>query len=162
MSDARRALVWFKRDLRAADHAPLAEAARCEAALALFIVEPAWTGSPECNAQHVQFTADALRALRAELDALGLPLLVRHGEATAVLAALRQSFAFTDLLSHEETGPGWSYARDRAVAAWCRAHGVRWTEWPQTGVVRALPRREGWAARWQRRMDAPQVPAPTR
>lgn len=162
MSDARRALVWFKRDLRVADHAPLAEAARCEAALALFIVEPAWTGSPECDAQHVQFTADALRALRAELDALGLPLLVRHGEATAVLAALRQSFAFTDLLSHEETGPGWSYARDRAVAAWCRAHGVRWTEWPQTGVVRALRRREGWAARWQRRMDAPQVPAPTR
>jgi hypothetical protein len=42
-----RALVWFKRDLRLADHAPLVEAARCEAALALFIIEPA------CSVIHI-------------------------------------------------------------------------------------------------------------
>jgi len=44
-----RALVWFKRDLRLADHAPLAEAALCDHALALFIIEPAWLASPECH-----------------------------------------------------------------------------------------------------------------
>jgi deoxyribodipyrimidine photo-lyase len=74
---------------------------------------------------------------------------------------LRRTFAFDRLLSHEETGPGWSYTRDLRVAAWCRARGVAWQEWPQTGVVRRLKDRRGWAGRWQARMSAPQVGVPT-
>lgn len=155
-----RAVVWFKRDLRVADHAPLAEAARCDAALALFIIEPAGLASPECHPRHVDWLLKCLAPLRDALAARGLPLLVRIGEAVEVLAALRCEFAYTQLFSHEETGPGWSYERDKAVARWCGAHGVTWTEWPQTGVVRRLKDRRGWAARWQQRMDAPCVPVP--
>lgn len=154
------ALVWFKRDLRVADHAPLAAAAECQAALALFIIEPAWLASPECHPRHVAWLLKCLAELQANLAARGLPLLVRTGEATAVFAALQREFPFTQLLSHEETGPGWSFERDKAVARWCRAQGVQWQEWPQTGVVRRLKDRRGWAARWQQRMDAPCVPAP--
>ncbi len=155
------AVVWFKRDLRVADHAPLAEASCCDAALALFIIEPAWLGSPECYPRHVAWLLKCLAPLRDALAARGLPLLVRTGEAVEVLGALRQVFAFSHLFSHEETGPGWSYERDKAVARWCGAHGVAWTEWPQTGVVRRLKDRRGWAARWQKRMDSSCVPAPT-
>jgi deoxyribodipyrimidine photo-lyase len=155
-----RALVWFKRDLRSTDHAPLAEAAAFPSALALYIVEPEWLESPECDPQHVRFARDGVAALRAALAGRGLPLLVRVGEAVAVLDALQRQTGFTHLLSHEETGPGWSYARDRRVAAWCRARGVVWQQWPQNGVVRRLKSRDGWAALWQRRMDAPQVATP--
>ena len=155
-----RALVWFKRDLRTADHAPLAEAARCEQALALFIIEPAWLTSPECHPRHVDWLLKCLQPLREDLAARGLPLLVRVGEAVEVLASLQRAFAFTRLFSHEETGPGWSYERDKAVARWCHAQGVAWTEWPQTGVVRRLKDRRGWAGRWQQRMDAPGVATP--
>ena len=154
------AIVWFKRDLRLTDHAPLAEAAQGDAALALFILEPAWLGSAECHPRHVAWLLKCLAPLRDALAARGLPLLVRTGEAVEVLAALRREFNFARLFSHEETGPGWSYQRDKAVARWCRAHGVAWTEWPQTGVVRRLKDRRGWAARWQRRMDAPCLPVP--
>ena len=154
------ALVWFKRDLRVRDHAPLAAAQRHDAALALFIAEPAWLQSPECDPQHVGFALDCIAELRTDLAARGLPLLVRVGEATTVLQALRAEFAFTDLLSHEETGPGWSYQRDIAVAAWCRAQGVAWREWPQTGVVRRLASRSGWAGRWAARMNAPVAEVP--
>jgi deoxyribodipyrimidine photo-lyase len=83
---------------------------------------------------------------------------VRHGGALAVLEDLHRAHAFDELISHEETGPGWSYARDRAVAAWCRSRGITWTEIPQTGVVRRLRSRLGWAGRWQARMDAPAWP----
>ncbi|MDO9284766.1 MAG: FAD-binding domain-containing protein, partial [Aquabacterium sp.] len=154
------AVVWFKRDLRVADHAPLAEAAQGDAALALFIIEPAWLGSTECHPRHVAWLLKCLAPLRDALAARGLPLLVRTGEAVEVLAALQRECHFARLLSHEETGPGWSYERDKAVARWCRTHGVAWTEWPQTGVVRGLKDRRGWAARWQQRMDAPCVPVP--
>ena len=152
-----RALVWFKRDLRLADHAPLTAAAACEEAAALFVIEPDWLASPEFDAQHLEFTLACLAPLRAALAARGLPLLVRVGPLPQVLAELRREFDFSHLFSHEETGPGWTYQRDLAVAAWCREAGVAWQEWPQTGVVRRLRSRSGWAGRWQQRMEAPQV-----
>ena len=159
-SMASLALGWFKRDLRVRDHAALHAAAQCDAALALYVVEPAWITSPECDVQHVQFAADAVAALRHDLAARGLTLLVRTGPMPQVLAELRRSVPFTHLFSHEETGPGWSYARDKQVAQWCRAQGVNWQEWPQNGVVRRLRSRSGWAARWQARMDAPILDVP--
>ena len=40
------ALIWLKRDLRLADHAPLSAAQGFRRALAVFIIEPAWLASP--------------------------------------------------------------------------------------------------------------------
>lgn len=154
------ALVWLKRDLRTHDHAPLHAAAGFPRALALYAVEPEWLSSPEFDPQHAGFALASLAELRAALAARGLPLAVRVGTIRAVLEALRRETGFTHLFSHEETGPGWTYARDRAVADWCAAHGVVWREFPQHGVVRRLGRRDGWAARWDRRMDAPLLALP--
>jgi len=156
-----RALVWFKRDLRTHDHAPLAAASACQQALGLFVVEPEWLDSPEFDAQHLAFAMACLHPLRRDLAAIGLPLQLRVGPVTAVLGQLHAAYPFTHLFSHEETGPGWSYARDLAVADWCRACGVVWTEWPQNGVVRRLKSRDGWALRWQQRMDAAPPAVPT-
>ncbi|MBU6249104.1 MAG: deoxyribodipyrimidine photo-lyase [Xanthomonadaceae bacterium] len=155
-----RSLVWFKRDLRLRDHAPLAAAARADAAAGIYLIEPDWLASPEGSSAHVAFALEGLDQLRRALAARGLPLLVEVGEACHVFERLRARFPFDELLSHEETGSGWSFRRDRAVAAWCRRRGVAWTEFPQTGVVRRLPSRDGWARRWQARMDAPPVPTP--
>ncbi|MBL8337519.1 MAG: deoxyribodipyrimidine photo-lyase, partial [Rhodoferax sp.] len=139
------------------DHAPLVAAQACDDAAGVFILEPDWLHSPECDAMHVAFALGCLAELRARLAQRGMPLLVRCGPAVEVLARLQAVLGWTDLLSHEETGPGWSYDRDRAVGAWCRSQGLRWQEFAQTGVVRRLRSRSGWAARWQARMDAPQL-----
>ena len=154
-----RALVWFKRDLRLRDHAALVAAQACDDAAGVFIIEPQWLQSPECDPMHVEFALGCLAELRAGLAQRGLPLLVRVGPAVEVLAQLQGELGWTHLLSHEETGPGWTYTRDREVAAWCRSQALRWQELAQTGVVRRLHNRSGWAARWQARMDAPQLPA---
>jgi len=150
-----RALVWFKRDLRVHDHAPLVAALAHSDAAALFVLEPEWLQSPECDASHVDFTLQCLAELRAALALRGLPLLVRVGSTVPVLAQLHQALRFTHLLSHEETGPGWSYTRDKQVATWCRGQQVAGQEFSQTGVIRGLRSRSGWAGRWQARMDAP-------
>jgi deoxyribodipyrimidine photo-lyase len=151
----QRALVWFKKDLRVRDHAPLVAALAAQDALALFIVEPEWLQSPECDASHVDFALGCLAELRQALAHRGMPLLVRVGSAVPVLAQLHAELGFSHLLSHEETGPGWSYVRDLQVAAWCRSVQLPWQEFIQTGVVRRLRSRSGWATRWQARMDAP-------
>jgi deoxyribodipyrimidine photo-lyase len=152
------AVVWFKRDLRVRDHAPLAQALHFENALGLVVMEPEWLSSPECDPRHVGFLLACVAELQCELAARGLTLLVRTGSVVQVLQSLRREFPFTHLFSHEETGPGWSYARDLAVADWCRHEGVPWTETPQTGVVRRLRSRTGWAGRWEQRMDAAEAP----
>jgi deoxyribodipyrimidine photo-lyase len=150
------ALVWFKRDLRVRDHAPLAEAMCFDSAIGLVVIEPQWLASPECDPRHVGFLLDCMAELAQGLAERGLTL--RRGSMPQVLQTLRREFAFTHLFSHEETGPGWSYARDLAVAEWCRSQGVHWTESPQTGVVRGLRSRSGWAGRWSQRMNAPEAP----
>lgn len=150
-----RAVVWFKRDLRVHDHAPLVAALAHTEAMGLFVFEPEWLRSPECDASHVDFTLQCLAELRAALAVRGMPLLVRVGSMVPVLAQLHQDLNFTHLLSHEETGPGWSYTRDKDVAIWCQSQSIAWQEFTQTGVVRRLRSRSGWARRWQARMDAP-------
>ena len=155
VTTSTRALVWFKRDLRVHDHAPLVAALAHTDALGLFVIEPEWLQSPECDASHVDFVLGCLEELRSALALRGLPLLVRVGSAVDVLAQLHHELAFTHLLSHEETGPGWSYVRDVQVAAWCKSALIPWQEFTQTGVVRRLRSRSGWARHWQARMDAP-------
>ncbi|MBL8337359.1 MAG: deoxyribodipyrimidine photo-lyase, partial [Rhodoferax sp.] len=59
-----RALVWFKRDLRLQDHAPLVAAQACDDAAGVFILEPDWLHSPECDAMHVAFALGCLAELR--------------------------------------------------------------------------------------------------
>lgn len=149
------ALVWFKRDLRVHDHAPLAAAQSFAAALGLFVIEPEWLDSPDCDASHVDFALACLTELRQDLAKRGLPLLVRVGNAEKILTELRAKYHFTHLLSHEETGSGWSYQRDLAVGSWCRKEQIVWQEFTQTGVIRALASRNGWAQNWQARMSTP-------
>jgi len=147
--------VWFKRDLRVHDHAPLVAARAYTDTLAIFIIEPEWLSSPDCDSSHVDFALTSLAELRTALAERGMPLLVRVGSAVHVLAQLHSELAFTHLLSHEETGAGWSYARDRQVALWCASTSVNWQQFNQNGVTRGLRSRAGWARRWQARMDAP-------
>jgi deoxyribodipyrimidine photo-lyase len=154
-------ILWFKRDLRVTDHPALAHAAaRGGAVLPLYVVEPDYWRLPDTAHRQWAFTAECLADLRAALGRLGAPLVVRVGEAVAVLEGLRAAHCVTDLVSHEETGNLWTFARDRRVADWARETGVRWTELPQSGVVRRLKGRDGWAAARDRVVFADPLPAP--
>ena len=153
-------VVWFKRDLRVQDHAPLAEACARGPVLALYIVEPELWQQPDAALQHFRFMVESLQDLARDLQALGIPLLVREGEAVSVLHALHAEQTFHQLWSHEETGNDFTYARDRAVATWCRSANVTWQERPQFGVVRRLRHRQDWQPRWEALMAAPIVQTP--
>ena len=153
-------LVWFKRDLRPHDHPALGRAGEMGAVLPLYIVEPDYWQLPDTSARQWAFTAEALADLRDGLGALGAPLILRVGEAVPVLDRLCRQHHIARILSHEETGNLWTYARDRRVAAWAREAGVIWDEIPQQGVIRRLQSRNGWAAQRDAFTGAPQVAAP--
>lgn len=153
-------LVWFKRDLRVQDHPALSLAAGMGAVLPLYIVEPEYWALPDTSARQWDFIAESLASLRADLARLGAPLVVRQGDAVQVLAGLCRSQRISTLISHEETGNLWTYARDRRVAAWAQGAGMDWHEVAQSGVVRRLRGRDGWAGRRDGFMAAPALPAP--
>lgn len=153
-------VVWFKRDLRLADHAPLAQAAARGPVLPLWIVEPELWRQPDASARQYRVFVEAAAELRADLAALGQPLVVRVGDAVAVLEEIRSRFGLAGLWAHQETTGAWGYARDRRVRAWARAHGIPFAEPRQNGAVRALASRDGWAKQFEAFVRALIVPAP--
>jgi deoxyribodipyrimidine photo-lyase len=166
-------IVWFKKDLRWHDHAALSNATAWAAAcggavLPLWVYEPAMWQQSDMAAQHTGFANECLAELDAWIkqDSVGRNQLCRiHGHMPDVLATLRTQLGNFTLVSTEETGNGWSYARDLAVADWCKAHAVEWREFPSNGVVRRLLSHGGGRNRWtqhrQLRLQGPVLPAPT-
>ncbi len=155
-------VVWFKRDLRVRDHRPLLEAAAAGPVLPLYVAEPDLWRQADASARHWGFIAESLAELRDALAARGAPLVVTTGEVTAVLEAIRARYGIEGLHAHQETGNGWTYARDERVRAWCRQHGIPFREIPQFGVVRGPCDRDRWARAWDRMMAEPVAEAPER
>ena len=83
-------IVWFKRDLRIHDHAPLYEAAGTDnLVLPLYIVEPYYWQQPFASRRHWHFIHDCLVELREDLAKLGQSLCVHIGETIDVLNKIR-------------------------------------------------------------------------
>lgn len=139
-------IVWFKRDLRVNDHASLTAAVDSGApVLPLYIFEPSLIAHPHTSPRHIELVLDGLTDLRESLAALGAPLVVRVGEVVKVLEELSTEVGIESIHSHEEFGIEVTWKRDRAVAAWSRARGVRYREHRQTGAMRGLTSRDGWS-----------------
>ncbi len=153
-------VLWFKKDLRWADHTPLVRAAQAGPLLPMWLDEPAAWAQPDAATQHRAFAQECLSELDAWFGQHGGALWRFHGDATAALAQLHARHGSFVLWSHEETGNGWSFDRDRAVARWCAEHGVVWHELPCNGVVRRLHDRNLWSRLWTQRMTPAPLPAP--
>ena len=155
-------ILWFKRDLRLTDHAPLMAAAQQGPILPLYIVEPALWRQPDMSARHYAFLCQSLTELAGELEARGQKLIFKVGEALAILQDLHTRHAFHALWSHQETWNGWTYARDKQIKQWCDSKKIPWHEPPQNGVIRRLKNRDGWASQWEKMMKKPIIDAPAR
>ena len=156
-------VVWFKRDLRLADHRPLQEALRAGGpVVCLHLLEPGLWALPEASGRQFAFLRECLTELDAALRARGGALSVVEGEALETFAALHRRFGLASIHAHEETGLLWTFERDRAVRRWARRAGVAFLETPQHGVIRGLRSRNGWARKWDAFMAEPICPQPER
>jgi deoxyribodipyrimidine photo-lyase len=152
-------LVWFKRDLRVADHAPLYEASKRGKVLCLYVYEPSLI-EHELSPRHLQFIHESLVGLQKSLEQRGGSLTLLTGEFPAILDKLHSQIPFTHIWAHEETSSFQTYLRDRRVRAWAKVKKIPLTEFPSNGVVRRLETRDIWARTWQARMTRPAVPIP--
>ena len=143
---AKHNIVWFKRDLRINDHAPLLNASRQAAPIIpLYIVEPDYWEQPDASRRHWHFIHDCLFDLNISLRELGQQLIIKVGDACEVIKNLHLEHNIDRLYTHEETGNLWSYHRDKAIQNLCDNINIAEHMSPSNGVIRKLRSRDGWS-----------------
>ncbi|HVT41854.1 MAG TPA: deoxyribodipyrimidine photo-lyase [Acidimicrobiales bacterium] len=107
-------IMWFRRDLRFADHPALAKASRRGPVVALFVVDPALTGP--AGPARLSFLAQNLADMDARLRTLGGHLVLRHGRPEDVVPQVVAEAGATEVHVSADFAP-YGAARDERVAA---------------------------------------------
>ena len=154
-------VVWFKRDLRTRDHAPLVAAATlAEPVIPLYVIEDEYWQQPDTSGRQWGFIRDSLDDLDRQLRQAGNQLVVTRGSVIEALRQLKASHGIRRVFCHQETGGQWTFERDKAVVQWCSDNQVELREWNQFGVVRRLEDRDIWDRAWTELMRQPALEAP--
>jgi deoxyribodipyrimidine photo-lyase len=161
-------VVWFRRDLRLADHPALTEAAALGPVVPVFVLDPHLLGRSE---RRDDWIAATIGILDADLRRRGARLIVRRGDPAAELVRVaREAGASTVGWNRDHT----PYARERdaAVTAACRTAGlgVRVSDDATLSAPEdVLPARGGFYTvftpfhrAWLLRDRVPPAPSPTR
>ena len=156
-------VVWFKRDLRVTDHAPLLQASTSGPVLAMYVHEPAFVQEADCSRQHTAFLRECLNSLQHQLAALGGELVEEIGAVVDVFERVWQKTHFSVLWAHQETTTGIAFARDKAVAAWCARRGVVFREVAHSAVLRGRAFTEvgaNWNQHFRTELFSSPLPSP--
>jgi deoxyribodipyrimidine photo-lyase len=118
-----RAVVWFRRDLRVADHPALVAALdAADQVVPVFVVDRTLLGGRPSGPNRRAFLHGALGSLARELEARGGRLLVREGDPVQVIPALARATAASGVWCSREFTP-YARRRDAAVERALRADG---------------------------------------
>ena len=151
-------VVWFKRDLRLSDHAPLDAAENSQLPLIyLWLIEPEEWNAAESSLRHWQFQWQSLMQLNEQLKHLNRNIEICYGNAMEVFIALISKFNVTNLWSYQESGPPRTYDRDRQLKKLFKNNGTCWQEYQRDGIVRGIKNRKNWDAQWYSFMNSPLI-----
>ena len=123
---ANIAIWWVRQDLRLADNPALAEAARDgRAVLAVHVLDEAaagaWGGTWAWGGAQRWWLHHGLAALATDLARLGVPLVLRRGDAAGELGALSARFDGAEIHATAAYEP-WARRQEQALAARAPLH----------------------------------------
>jgi deoxyribodipyrimidine photo-lyase len=135
----RRALLWFKNDLRLDDHPALQAGLDAECLLPVFILEheqlePGPMGSSPLGVHRARFLLESLAALDGALRQRGSHLLVLQGVAEELIPQLTERSHLQEVLTLAEIAPDERRRLDRVSE---RLGPVELRELPSNGLLRA-------------------------
>ncbi|SMD43953.1 deoxyribodipyrimidine photo-lyase [Aquiflexum balticum DSM 16537] len=150
-------LVWFKRDLRLRDHAPLKEAIESGLpVILLYCFEPELIASPKSDIRHWRFVWQSLVDLNSQLEAHDTKIHVFYIDPLMLFQELSKIYKIQTVYSHQETGIKITYDRDKRAAAFFKKGNISWKEYAQQGVKRGRSDRKNWSKDWYTMMSSPQ------
>jgi deoxyribodipyrimidine photo-lyase len=156
-------IIWFKRDLRLRDHAPLHNAlAEGLPLMLLYVFEPSVWNDPHYSARHWRFVNESLADLNQQLAKLCTvenppQLTILYGEMIDIIPQIHQCIGIHKIFSHEETGIKVTYDRDKILSHYVRENNVQCPEYQTNGIIRGKPNRADWVKDWHVFMAKPLV-----
>lgn len=112
-----RTLVWFRgKDLRVADHAPLADATRAGETIPLFVLDPYFFSEERAREipHRMQYLVEALAELAVSIARLGSRLVVVVGKSVEIVPAIARELHVDRVVGYRWTEPI-GRERDRRV-----------------------------------------------
>ncbi|WP_374354738.1 deoxyribodipyrimidine photo-lyase [Chitinimonas sp.] len=124
MQAVSRVLVWFRRDLRLHDHAALYHALKsAQQVIPVFVFDRSILDPLPKDDRRVEFIWESVAALKAELQASGHDIKVRHGAVADEIVDLAREMGVQAVFCNHDYEPA-AIARDAEVAARLAALGV--------------------------------------
>jgi deoxyribodipyrimidine photo-lyase len=128
------AVVWFRDDLRLADHAALTAGAKAPILTCVYVLDDNSPGVRPHGAASRWWLAQSLRALDAALRKLGQRLVLRKGKAADVIPAIAREAEATQVYWNRRYDRAGMTADDAVIAA-LRAQGVSGGTFPGNLLV---------------------------
>jgi len=118
-------IVWFKKDLRLSDHAPLYYAIKAGLPILLiYCFEPSQTNHPTYGEGHRAFAASSLDDMQQQLNPYGQVLYISNLEFTRVLEVLLSQYKIHSVFTHHEVTMLHTRNRTEAVAQVCANNNI--------------------------------------
>ena len=137
-------VVWFKRDLRISDHAPLYHACQQGPVIPIYVAEPELWRQPDTSLRQWQFIKETLLELDGQLSQLGQGLWFAEDSIENCLQALLDHHGPYQLFSHEEFGNLWTRQRNQRVSDWCERNQINWFQYHPDGTFDESEPAEEW------------------
>ncbi|MCJ2544212.1 deoxyribodipyrimidine photo-lyase [Thermostichus vulcanus] len=155
-----RTLVWFRRDLRLSDHAPLERAARRGQVIPVFVLDPALLHHPETGVARVAFMLGCLGALDRELRQRGGRLIVRRGDPLEILPQLVHSSQAEGIYAYSDCERIYGRARDARLNRILASAGIKIRWFDPVGSVPEFVSYPRYRQLWFEQMADPLIPTP--
>jgi deoxyribodipyrimidine photo-lyase len=128
------AIVWFRDDLRLADHRALTAGAKAGALTCVYLLDEDSAGFRPHGGASRWWLAQSLRALDADLRKLGQTLVLRRGKAAEVIPALAREAGATQVTWNRRYDRA-GIAADEAVIAALKSQGLSGGTFPGNVLV---------------------------
>ncbi len=156
----KRTIVWFRRDLRISDHAPLYRAVSRGAVIPVFVFDRALLHHPETGSARVVFMLECLRSLDQDLRDRGGRLILRCGDPVELLPALIRETKADGIYAYIDYERIYGRVRDARLNRELENQNlrIRWFE-PIAGTSELIPYSD-YRKLWYEEMSQNLVPTP--
>jgi deoxyribodipyrimidine photo-lyase len=157
-----RTIVWFRRDLRISDHAPLHRAVLRGAVIPVFIFDCALLHHPETGAARVAFMLECLRSLDQDLRDRGGRLILRCGNPVDILPNLIRETDADGIYAYVDYERIYGRVRDARLNHTLEDQNLRIRWFEPTAGTSELMTYSDYRKFWFKEMNAEMLPTPNR